>query len=251
MPTVGMYFPDHDVPSYDLPPGWTPVDEELLGSALDRAGAAWDGHECDRVRAYYDPDSNYAGNLLTAIPSTSDNDVDAADLLAVSTLNIQVHPRAARALLLEDSGTRRSVRRVLREETLPSNLPITSLDSEPNQDGAVLTALQTAYLEFRSARTDDGNAWVFAAKMCARKRPRLAPVRDNVVCELLNGGPLRRGGIGTFETDLQVFAYLMSSPLKHRLRDLRAELDSEHPGRLEASDLRLLDVVLWTKGIRS
>jgi hypothetical protein len=109
--------------------------------------------------------------------------------------------------------------------------------------------IAASFLELRTARTDGGNAWVFASKMCARKRPYLAPVRDNVVCELLNGGPLRRGGIGTLSVDLQVFAYLMTSAdLAVRLRNLRAELGRSGT-TLEGSDLRLLDVVLWTKGI--
>jgi hypothetical protein len=68
---------------------------------------------------------------------------------------------------------------------------------------------------------------------------------------LLNGGPLKRPGIGTFETDIQAFAYLMTSPeLSDRLKTLRQRLEeSGRTDRLEGSDLRLLDVVLWTKGI--
>lgn len=63
--------------------------------------------------------------------------------------------------------------------------------TEPGEDH---TALQRACLELRTARATRSTAWSFASKMCARKRPYLAPVRDNVVCELLNAG--RRSAAG-------------------------------------------------------
>ncbi len=251
MTSLGRYHPAGDVPGYDLPPGWTPTETALLEAALDRALGAWDGQEVDRVTRYYDPESDYAGNLLTSIPTSADDDIDAADLLAVSMLSIKIAPRAARAVAYEATATRGEVRRALRNGVIPTGLPITSLDTEPNRAGRVLSALQSLYVALRTAHSDNGNAWVFAAKLCARKRPFLAPVRDRVVCELLNGGPLRRPGIGTFETDIQVFAYLMSAPeVIHKLADVRAAIgDRVGPDRLEASDLRLLDVVLWTKGV--
>lgn len=248
MTEVGAYHPDSDVRHYNLPIGWAPADESLLNDALERALSAWDGTEEERVRTYYDPASDYAGGLLTEIPETDPGQVDAADLFAVTTLSMRIHPKVARALTIENSATRQAITRALNPAVIPTGLPITALDQAPGDAGAMLATLQTAYLEFRSARTAQGNAWVFASKMCARKRPYLAPVRDNVVCRLLNGGALKSGGIGTFSVDLQVFAYVMSSAdVTGRLGALRADLGSGTA--VEASDLRLLDVVLWTKGI--
>jgi hypothetical protein len=249
MTESGIYHRDAHVRHYSLAAGWIPQDESLLDGALERALSAWDGREKERVRTYYDPTSDYAGGLLTQTPEADPGSIDAADLFAVTTLSMRTHPKVARALVTENSATRQALTRALNPAVIPTALPITALDQAPGEPGAMLAALETAYLELRSARTTTGNAWVFAAKMCARKRPYLAPVRDNIVCELLNGRPLQRGGIGTFSVDMQVFAYSMSSgEMTARLRELREDV-SRKGVTLEASDLRLLDVVLWTKGI--
>lgn len=128
-------------------------------------------------------------------------------------------------------------------------MSIAALDSPTNADGAVLEALYYAYDAVRTSNGGASNTWVFAAKLMARKRPYLAPVRDRVVCTYLNGGAaLKRTGLGNFSTDLQVFAYLMTVPaVQHRLSELREILEGKHGVRLERSDLRLLDVVLWTR----
>lgn len=246
----GTYHSSAGVADYALARGWTPLDSDALSAALSRAESAFDDRVLDRVQRYYDPESDYAGGLLTLVPETDSERVDAADLFAVSTLSMRIHPRVARALTMQNSATRSSLERTLSTSTIPVNLPITALDQASGEPGAVLTALQTAYLELRTARSDNGNAWVFASKMLARKRPYLFPVRDRVVCELLNGGRLRRGGIGSLEVDLQVFAYLMSAPqIAAPLAALREQISGDAARNLEASDLRLLDVVLWTKGI--
>lgn len=204
----------------------------------------------DRVRSYYDPTSQYAGDLLTAEDGYSGgvgpNDIDPADLFAVSTLSIKITPLAARTLL-RPGGTRAQIERNL--VLVPPTLSIAALDNPTNTDGAALNALYHAYEAVRTSNGGASNTWVFAAKLMARKRPYLAPVRDNEVCKYLNGGAdLKRPGLGTFTTDLQVFAYLMTVPaVQHRLTELREVLEGKHGVRLERSDLRLLDVVLWTR----
>src|SRR5438067_690344 len=85
MTGVGLYATEGEPRTYELPNGWKPVSQDALSQALENALAAWDGREVQRVAAYYDPESNYAGNLLTAIPPGSSDDVDAADLFAVSS----------------------------------------------------------------------------------------------------------------------------------------------------------------------
>lgn len=249
MTVRGRYHEDSGVAAYALPQGWHPVDCHVLDDALSRALDAWGRDAADRVRAYYDPSSDYAGGLLTQVPESDPGYVDAADLFAVTTLSMRIHPKVARALTTENSATRQALTRALNPSRVPTTLPITALDQEPGEPGEVLAFLESAYIELRTARSTSSNAWVFAAKMCARKRPHLAPVRDRVVCELLNGGPLRRGGVGSFQVDIQVFAYIMSSPeTTRRLLELRSEV-TRRGVELEKSDLRLLDVVLWTRGI--
>src|SRR5258708_5457006 len=98
--------------SYPLPKGWDVASPAVLDMALACALAAFDGTVLDRVRTYYDPTSDYGGNLLTAVPSCDVDYVDAADLFAVTTLSISIGPLAARNLL--NRGTKRSaIRRAL------------------------------------------------------------------------------------------------------------------------------------------
>lgn len=91
------------------------------------------------------------------------------------------------------------------------------------------------------------NRWVFAPKLCARKRPYLFPVRDNKVCEYLASAKLKRGtGMSQFDNDLQVFGYLMShQQICEAIAGIRTTLESEG-AVLDGTDLRLLDVALWT-----
>lgn len=84
---------------------------------------------------------------------------------------------------------------------------------------------------FRNLLGSNSNRWVTAAKICARKRPRLFPVRDNMVCSLLADGRALNAGNGwpgNFSVDIQVYAYLLT--------------DDE--------DMRVLDSVLWMRAQR-
>jgi hypothetical protein len=75
--------------------------------------------------------------------------------------------------------------------------------------------------------TTDSNRWVFAAKLCARKRPNLFPVRDSQVCGYLSGykalgaGPAGSDAAANF--DLQVD----DEPL--RLLDACCRQSHSHP----------------------
>lgn len=250
MTTTGLYA---DGRTYPLPPGWEPLEMAVFETALSAALDALDDTACDRVRTYYDPTTKYAGNFLTAEDGYSGgvgpNNIDPSDLFAVSTLSIDISSLTARNLL-RPSPTRTQVQRSL--ANVPNGLPITSLDSDPNLHGHILESLKNAYDAIRTSNGGNSNTWVAAAKLLARKRPYLAPVRDNLVCTLLNGGAaLKRPGLGTFTTDLQVFAYLMTSKaVSTRLGEIRQGVGEHGQGAcLEASDLRLLDVALWTKAV--
>ena len=57
-------------------------------------------------------------------------------------------------------------------------------------------------------------------------------------------------GVGTFTTDIQVFAHLMSNTaVRARLRQLADHLGKSRGVGAEVSLLRILDVALWMAGI--
>lgn len=243
----GRYSDDR---RYDLPAGWEAASAEVLAEALFRTRIALGllpgtgPSVSDRLEAYYATEGHYAGATFLEAQPQDDFDVTAADLWAVTTLSIDVPALAGRHLLLP--GARRaSVHRQLR--LLEPNRPITELDS------AVLDAMWTLHHCFSSvmATEEKGSVWwVFAAKLCARKRPDLFPVRDNLVCNYLSGGNGvggKAGQLGWFSTDIQVFAFLMTSKdIVRRLGALYDDLKGDPTIRLDTSMLRLLDAVLWT-----
>lgn len=107
---------------------------------------------------------------------------------------------------------------------------------------------------FRGLLSGGSQRWVTAAKLCARKRPRLFPVRDNLVCEYLSGGrPLKTGDgwPGDFSIDIQVYGYLMTHPkVIAGLSWVRDELETGRAIRVDDEDLRLLDSALWMAASR-
>jgi Family of unknown function (DUF6308) len=93
------------------------------------------------------------------------------------------------------------------------------------------------------------NPWVTASKLCARKRPDLFPVRDNVVCGYL--GILRAGG---YQVDWQVFRHLIQSrEVVSRLDELVSEAQADPDVNVGSVNNRLrhLDVVLWMHALRT
>ena len=234
-----------------LPATWTALDGQTREIAVVQVRSALAGTPdslAEMVQHYYSPSRNFAGALLDQLEPNPADDIVAADLLAVGMLSMKIEPAQARSLLLGGSRRRTDVLALLR--AIPFGLPITSLDS---QDPAVHRALghmwdlQNTLRSLMDDQIPGSNTWVFAAKLCARKRPYLFPVRDRVVCRYLAGGAsLKRGhGPGNFSIDLQLFAYLMSlEDIAKQLAELRRVLQ-ERGYVLDPSDLRLLDVVLW------
>jgi len=240
--------PYGDSRTFTLPDGWEPVAGKVLKTAAEQALAALADDAADRVANYYDRESRYAGTVFLDAQPNDPKGFDAADLYAVTTLNIRLDPRHGR-LLLDAGPVRDDVLRQLRN--LGADLSITDLAHGPSGSAETLTRMYELHRRFKTLLYEDSNRWVTAAKLCARKRPRLFPVRDNLVCEYLSGGrPLKPndGWPGDFSTDIQVFAYLVTHPtVRSRLSWLRAELISV---RLDDEDLRLLDSALWMAASR-
>jgi hypothetical protein len=236
--------PYGDTRTFDLPDGWKPVAEEVLTVAAEQTLAALAGDStADRVAKYYDREGPYAGTLFLDAQPNDPNGLDAADLYAITTLSIKLDPRHGR-LLLDPGPVREQALRQLRN--LNGDLPITDLTHGLGGSAETLTRMYELHHRLKTLLDENSNRWVTAAKLCARKRPRLFPVRDNLVCEYLSGGrnlTPNDGWPGDFSTDIQIFAYLVTHPtVISRLSWLRAELTSV---RLDEDDLRLLDSALW------
>jgi hypothetical protein len=234
--------------TFELPNGWQRPGRAALDTALRKAVSALEGSTAlSRLRRYYDQHGNYAGDLLTTLEPNPADDLSPADLLAVAMLSMRIQPLQARTLLDSTSGGRVQSIRSLR--AIPFGLPITSLDATDVNAPRLLDQMWDLHDGFRTAMSGQvasTNRWVFAAKLCARKRPYLFPVRDNEVCCYLGDvARLSSSGMGQFSHDVQVFAFLMShQDVAGQLSELRRALEAEQY-RLDASDLRLLDAALW------
>jgi hypothetical protein len=186
---------------------------------------------------YYRTEGNYAGRTFLDAPPVVANEFTAADLFAVSLLQVSVHPRAARLFL--DPGPD--------HDTL-----ITLLTSIPPDlelaDAEESTYLVMARLYQKVKAILGKDPWVTASKVCARKRPRLFPVRDKRVRMLL----------GLYEyldytIDWQVFSHVMrQADVVHRLAELKedAEGECEDDVSLDPYPVRHLDVLLWMEARR-
>jgi hypothetical protein len=239
--------------SFEVPGSWQAMSAEALSTAVDKTLAAMRSDRApDRLRLYYDPEKSYAGLLFAEAGRNDPYDVTVDDLFAVSTLSIDIDARQARLLL--DPGVKRT--QVIRQlRRIPVDAALTDLGHAPEGSATTLDRMWDLYYSLRTLLATEerqSNHWVFAAKLCARKRPRLFPVRDSLVCHYLGDGRALKQGDGwpgDFHVDLPVFAHLVTH------RDVRYELarlrDEVRDVLLDLEDLKLLDAVLWTaaKGI--
>ena len=242
--------------TYELPVGWDPVATDVLDLAVQQARFALGCHLLEpevvsaRLDRYFDPERDYAGTLFSALQPSAPADVDAVDLLAVTTLSMRLPALLVRQLLEPNSQKRLRVLRLLR--SIPDTVPLKELGSGGTDAPAILTALEELQRELLKIPKESSDRWVFAAKLSARKRPLLLPVRDNVVCKYLSdshdiGNP---GGLGTFRADIQVFGFLMSDPkLVDEINHQWDRLRGKYGPRFEpVPPMRILDVALRQTG---
>ncbi|GAB3785453.1 DUF6308 family protein [Nocardioides ungokensis] len=240
----GRYGDDR---TFALPDGWAPLRDEVLATATDQTLAAVTGTKAvESLVRYYDRNGSYAGTLFLDAQPNDPNAVEASDLYAVTTLSIKLDARQGR-LLLDEGDVREQVKRHLRN--LDPCLPITDLTHGEGGSAETLARMYELHGQFRSLLAGASNRWVTAAKLCARKRPRLFPVRDNLVCEYLGAGRSLKSGDGwpgDFSIDIQVYGHLMTNPkIVAALSWLREELTATYGLRVDVEDLRLLDSALW------
>ena len=175
----------------EVPDGWEAATEERLarGVKITKRVLA-DAGVVDDLARYYDRDSNYAGATLFDVDPVDPYAVTSGDLLALTLLSVQAEPQAVRRLL-EMTATNREVRQLLTEEHLPLDADLSMADVDTL---IAMAALHDALKRALSLdRSQSKNPWVTASKLCARKRPDLFPVRDSVVCDLLDlSGPRQK-----------------------------------------------------------
>lgn len=232
--------------TFALPHGWESVRTDVLQTALRQTlGALESPRAVERLSAYYDPAGDYSGLLFAEAGDNPINSVSAGDLWAVATLSIKVNSRQAR-LIFGAASTR--VATLLSE--LPHDASLTDLEHTPLGAAGTLNRMWDLYETFKTllaTETRRSEHWVFAAKLCARKRTALFPVRDSLVRDYLSDARRFRTGSGwpgDFSVDLQVFAYLVTHP---EVLDGLRELERAVPHPVDQQRLRLLDAALWTR----
>lgn len=225
-----------------------PIEASHLSHARDQALKALNHSDTPaRIAAYYNPRRNFAGATFANLEPNSPREITATDLLAVTSLNVSIPVHGIRQILEVDE-VRNPINDALQD------LPRVALEWTADGDLVPMAVFYDLVKEQLSkAGVENGNPWVTASKVVARKRPDLFPVRDRVVCKFL--------GIDRFgdrAKDWSVFRALMNDEeIRSHLRELpqRAESaaqstmsDTVTPIVLDAEPLRLLDVVLWMEG---
>ncbi|MGG5257522.1 DUF6308 family protein [Phycicoccus avicenniae] len=218
--------------------------ERGLGTALS---VLHDARVVDNVALHYDRDSNYAGATFLDIDPVDPYAITSGDLLSLTLLGVKAEPQAVRRLL-EMTATNREIRGLLTEEHLPLDADLMVADND------TLVAMASLHETLKRAlsldRTQNKNPWVTAAKLCARKRPDLFPVRDTVVCDLLGLRVTRHN----YEVDWQVYRHIIQNDeVRTRLDEIIDEVqtrDGVNVGHVNRR-LRHLDVALWMHGRRS
>jgi hypothetical protein len=168
------------------------------------------------VAAYFDPAEGFAGMTFSTLGDNPPDQLTAADLLAVSLLDISWRPEVVRRLLGSDRD---------RFAGLLAGIPADiDLWQATDADLATVDALWDAVLDIPGVGTAS------AAKLLARKRPRLCPVTDKVVIR----------AVGLPGLTWEVLRCLLRDP------GARAELEALRPPEAAgASLLRILDVAIW------
>ncbi|MDM8084883.1 DUF6308 family protein [Cellulomonas cellasea] len=202
-----------------------------IPATLTRAGRAY---AVSYLRSYFAPvtsASGYTGSRFERLGGGGDRPAVAheftpEDLVAVTLLSVEVPGRAA----LEILERRRSrLLELLRQ--IPTDLDL--VDVEPD-------ALRPEWAPWRletELRSITGLGPTTVSKLLARKRPRLIPVYDSVVQELVKP-------VGGFWASMNAALRADGCALQKHLIDLREELGIGE----DISPLRIFDVVAWRTG---
>jgi hypothetical protein len=185
------------------------------------------GHSAasDLVAAFFDQDGPFDGELVHTLPCNLSNEITLQDLYAITLLDVKVWPRGVRSLLY-DADVREEIGTLL--EAVP-------VDEDIWEGTTDFGRTAPAYLLWGRLQSFSGVAEVTASKILCRKRPRLLPIVDTVVTEMVNAPRL------TYWTFFRT--YLADDDRRKSVEQLRPKgLDRRVP------TLRLLDVAIWMTG---
>lgn len=169
--------------------------------------------------------SSFTGRWFEHFGAVGDpNRFEASDLIAVEALSVQVPPEAAAKLLVTEPD---QFNALLRRIPRSLNMWDTPRDDLQNGPGAVLHTM---------LRTLSGVDWVIAGKLLAAKRPRLIPILDNKVRDLLQPPPARFW--------ISMWDELSDASRRATITDICADAPAD------VSLLRRVDVALWMAATR-
>jgi hypothetical protein len=227
-----------NVVGMDVPRGWPIPSESVVETARLAVASVLENRDAtvDDLIRFYDPDGNYAGPVFDCRDGVEADDIAALDLVAITTMQVEAGPRAVRRFL-RHGDDRRALLDAL--EKTP-DVSLWNADSQQLEAAARLYRLTKGIFS-------GGNMWVSASKLCARKRPRLIPVRDSVI---VDGLELPNED---FREDWLIIRRVISDPdIRHELLRCAAFADADRQlALLSIPELRLLDVVLWMRWSRS
>lgn len=168
------------------------------------------------VAAYFDPAEGFAGMTFATLGENPPDQLTADDLLAVSLLDITWRPDVVRRLLGSDRAEIAGLLGAISTEI--------DLWQASDADLGAVDAAWDALLDIPGVGTAS------AAKLLARKRPRLCPITDKVVI----------AAAGLPGLTWEVLRCLLQDP------GARAEVEALRPPEAAgASLLRILDVAIW------
>ena len=171
------------------------------------------------VAAYFDPDNGFAGMTFSTVGSNPRDEIIAADLLAVSLLSIDWQPGAVRMLLGSHAVRVSKLLTQVRDDI--------DLWEASDEDLAPVDEL------WQTLNAMPGVGAATAAKLLARKRPRLCASTDRAAVQAA-GVPVHLAG--------QAVRTLLQDPAA------RADIEALRPRTAaEASLLRILDVAIWAR----
>ncbi|BDZ61103.1 hypothetical protein Lsed01_02501 [Demequina sediminis] len=201
----------------------------------------------NKLTAYYRASGDYAGTTFRTLGVNAGDHVGPDDLSAITLLGVDVSPRGVRTLQ-GDNPLSDAVRATLSAIAPGADLR-TATASDLNAAWELHAAIKAAIAD--PTTKGDSNPWVTAAKISARKRPSLIPVRDRVVGNLLGDRALQ----SAFVYWQLMRALLLDAEVVGALDGARARIAADAAGDLQNDfgrepDLRILDAALWVRAAR-
>lgn len=190
-----------------------------------------DDHAPDLVRAYFREDDGvpwFTGAWFERIsgPRPEPSRFTPADIAAVGLLSVDIPAGARREILHTRSNDLAALL-----DAIPQTATLWGKEAEQ-----LIGPGSKAVALWQALDGIDGVGWVTAGKLCARKRPALLPVFDNVVRDAL------KPASGQFWLTLS--QWLSEGPSRvARLESIKQEAGAPD----EVTPLRILDIAIWMR----